>query len=74
MKHGVTHIEKREQAKKRKGEKNEDRKSGPFLIALSAVVLGLIAGGILMAVIGENPLEAYLYICLLYTSDAADEL
>lgn len=62
MKHGATHIEKREKAKKRKDEKNEERKSGPFLIALSAVVLGLIAGGILMAVIGENPLEAYLYM------------
>jgi len=62
MKHGATHIEKREKAKKRKDEKNEERKSGPFLIALSAVVLGLVAGGILMAVIGENPLEAYLYM------------
>jgi ABC-type uncharacterized transport system, permease component len=40
----------------------EERKSSPFLIAFSAVILGLVAGGILMAVIGENPLEAYMYI------------
>lgn len=32
--------------------KTEERKSGPFLIALSAVVLGLAAGGLLMLFIG----------------------
>jgi general nucleoside transport system permease protein len=40
----------------------EERKSGPFLIAFSAVFLGLLAGGILMAAIGENPFEAYMYM------------
>ena len=42
--------------------KKEERKSGPFLIALSAVLLGLAAGGLLMLFIGENPFEAYAYI------------
>ncbi|MFA6855714.1 MAG: ABC transporter permease [Treponema sp.] len=37
----------------------EEHKSSPFLIAFSAVILGLLAGGILMAVIGENPFAAY---------------
>jgi len=40
----------------------EERKSGPFLIALSAVVLGLVAGGILMAAIGENPFQGYRFM------------
>ena len=42
--------------------KNDERKSGPFLIAISAVLLGLVAGGILMAAIGENPFEGYRYM------------
>ena len=41
---------------------NEASKSGPFLIAISAVVLGLIAGGLLMACIGENPFEGYWFM------------
>ena len=32
------------------------------MIALSAIVLGLVAGGLLMLFIGENPFEAYAYI------------
>jgi general nucleoside transport system permease protein len=40
----------------------DERKSSPFLIAFSAVILGLLAGGILMAVIGENPFEAYMFM------------
>ncbi len=36
--------------------------SNPFLIAISAVVLGIIAGGILMAAIGENPFISYVYL------------
>ena len=39
-----------------------ERKSGAFLIAISAVVLGLLAGGILMTVIRENPFVAFSYI------------
>jgi general nucleoside transport system permease protein len=42
--------------------KKKERKSGQFLIAFSAVILGLIAGGILMATIGENPFEGYKYM------------
>lgn len=40
----------------------EEHKSGPFLIAFSAVILGLLAGGILMAAIGENPFAAYAFM------------
>ncbi|MBQ9494202.1 MAG: ABC transporter permease [Treponema sp.] len=39
-----------------------ERKSGTFLIAISAVVLGLLAGGLLMAAIRENPFAAFSYI------------
>ena len=38
-------------------------KSNAFLIAISAVVLGLIAGGILMIAIGSNPFEGFYYLC-----------
>ncbi|MCK9285943.1 MAG: ABC transporter permease [Sphaerochaetaceae bacterium] len=37
-------------------------KSNAFVIALSAVILGLIAGGIFMALIGSNPFEGFLYL------------
>lgn len=37
-------------------------KSNAFLVAISAVVLGLIAGAILMASIGSNPFEGFLYL------------
>jgi simple sugar transport system permease protein len=37
-------------------------KSNAFLIAISAVVLGLIAGAILMASIGSNPFEGFYYL------------
>lgn len=37
-------------------------KSNSFVIALSAVVLGLIAGGIFMAMIGSDPFEGFLYL------------
>lgn len=37
-------------------------KSNAFLIAISAVVLGLIAGGILMMAIGSNPFEGFYYL------------
>jgi ABC-type uncharacterized transport system permease subunit len=46
----------------RKNTSGEERKSGPFLIGISAVVLGLVAGGLLMAMIGENPFAAYMYM------------
>jgi ABC-type uncharacterized transport system permease subunit len=46
----------------RKNTSDEERKSGPFLIGISAVVLGLVAGGLLMAIIGENPFAAYMYM------------
>ena len=37
-------------------------KSNAFLIAVSAVILGLIAGGILMLAIGSNPFEGFFYL------------
>jgi simple sugar transport system permease protein len=37
-------------------------KSNAFLIAISAVVLGLIAGGVLMMAIGSNPFEGFYYL------------
>lgn len=37
-------------------------KSNAFVIAISAVVLGLIAGGILMMAIGSNPFEGFYYL------------
>ncbi|MCI1209486.1 MAG: ABC transporter permease [Treponema sp.] len=40
----------------------QEKKTSPFLVAFSAVLLGLLAGGILMAVIGENPFAGYLYL------------
>lgn len=33
-----------------------------FLIALSAIILGLVAGAILMAAIGSNPFTGFLYL------------
>ena len=37
-------------------------KSNALLIAVSAVVLGLFAGGVLMVLIGSNPFEGFLYL------------
>ena len=37
-------------------------KSNDFLIAISAVILGLVAGAILMASIGSNPFTGFLYL------------
>ena len=37
-------------------------KSNAFLIAISAVVLGLLAGGLLMLSIGSNPFEGFYYL------------
>lgn len=37
-------------------------KSNAFLTAISAVILGLVAGGVLMASIGSNPFEGFLYL------------
>ncbi len=37
-------------------------KSNAFLIAISAVTLGLVAGGLLMASIGSNPFEGFYYL------------
>ncbi|PKL10620.1 MAG: ABC transporter permease, partial [Spirochaetae bacterium HGW-Spirochaetae-8] len=37
-------------------------KSNAFLIAVSAVILGLIAGAVLMASIGSNPFEGFYYL------------
>lgn len=37
-------------------------KSNAFLIAVSAVILGLIAGGILMLAIGSNPFQGFYYL------------
>jgi len=37
-------------------------KSNAFLIAISAVVLGLVAGGLLMMAIGSNPFEGFYYL------------
>lgn len=37
-------------------------KSNAFIIALSAVILGLIAGGFLMLAIGSNPFEGFFYL------------
>lgn len=46
----------------KKPKQKKDFKSNDFLIALSAVVLGLIAGAVLMAAIGSNPFEGFLYL------------
>ncbi|WP_320129145.1 ABC transporter permease [uncultured Sphaerochaeta sp.] len=40
----------------------KELKSNAFLVALSAVLLGLLAGAILMASIGSNPFEGFLYL------------
>jgi simple sugar transport system permease protein len=40
----------------------KEMKSNAFLVAISAVVLGLVAGAILMASIGSNPFEGFLYL------------
>lgn len=37
-------------------------KSNAFLIAVSAVILGLIAGGLLMLAIGSNPFEGFYFL------------
>lgn len=37
-------------------------RSNAFLIAVSAVVLGLVAGGFLMVAIGSNPFEGFYYL------------
>ncbi|MEA5031793.1 MAG: ABC transporter permease [Sphaerochaeta sp.] len=37
-------------------------KSNAFLIAVSAVILGLLAGGLLMMSIGSNPFEGFYYL------------
>jgi len=37
-------------------------KSNAFLIAVSAVVLGLVAGGLLMLAIGSNPFTGFYYL------------
>ncbi len=42
--------------------KNKELKSNDFLIAISAVVLGLIAGAILILVIGENPFTSFKFL------------
>ncbi|MBR7064205.1 MAG: ABC transporter permease [Treponema sp.] len=42
--------------------KSEQLKSSSFLIAISAVLLGLLAGGILILVIGQNPFAVYAYM------------
>jgi simple sugar transport system permease protein len=41
---------------------NKELKSNAFLVAISAVILGLVAGAILMASIGSNPFEGFLYL------------
>jgi len=37
-------------------------KSNAFLVAISAVVLGLIAGGLLMLAIGSNPFKGFFFL------------
>jgi simple sugar transport system permease protein len=37
-------------------------KSNAFLVAISAVVLGLVAGGLLMVLIGSNPFEGFYFL------------
>jgi len=41
---------------------NKETKSNAFLIAVSAVLLGLLAGAILMAAIGSNPFIGFWYL------------
>jgi ABC-type uncharacterized transport system permease subunit len=41
---------------------NKETKSNAFLIAVSAVLLGLLAGAILMAAIGSNPFTGFWYL------------
>jgi simple sugar transport system permease protein len=45
-----------------KKQQNIELKSNAFLVAISAVILGLVAGAILMASIGSNPFEGFLYL------------
>ncbi|WP_318504424.1 hypothetical protein [Bacillus sp. T3] len=33
-----------------------------FIVSIIAIILGLIAGGILMLFIGSNPIEGYMYL------------
>lgn len=42
--------------------KKKELKSNDFIIAISAVVLGLIAGSFLILLIGENPFSAFKYL------------
>jgi simple sugar transport system permease protein len=42
--------------------RKKEFKSNDFLIAISAVILGLVAGAILMAAIGSNPFTGFLYL------------
>ena len=41
---------------------NKEMKSNAFLVAISAVVLGLLAGALLMAAIGSNPFTGFWYL------------
>ncbi len=42
--------------------KNKELKSNNFIIAISAVILGLLAGAILILIIGENPFASFKYL------------
>lgn len=42
--------------------RKREMQSNAFLVALSAVILGLIAGAILMAAIGNNPFAGFWYL------------
>lgn len=37
----------------------EARKASPLLVSLSAVILGIIAGGLLILAVGKNPIEGF---------------
>ncbi|MDD4574026.1 MAG: ABC transporter permease, partial [Sphaerochaeta sp.] len=41
---------------------NKELKSNAFLVAISAVLLGLLAGAVLMATIGSNPFTGFWYL------------
>jgi simple sugar transport system permease protein len=40
----------------------KEKQSNAFLVAVSATVLGLVAGAILMALIGSNPFTGFWYL------------
>lgn len=42
--------------------RKESLGSNAFLMAVSAVILGLVAGAILMAAIGSNPFSGFYYL------------